>query len=196
MKKVPSRATKKSAKSGTNTQIVREYETILSPSTSNNYLTLVHVPSEIAEAFKSEGVKRVVACLISDVGEHQYQCGLLPVGAGKTGVMINKAIRTKLGIFEGARLRVRLSKDESEYGLEMPEELAELMRQDEEGDRLFHELTDGKRRSLIYLVSSVKNSERRIERAITVIEHLKEHGGKVDYKRLYNDLKVSKRFEE
>ncbi|MFY7997091.1 MAG: YdeI/OmpD-associated family protein [Candidatus Kapaibacteriota bacterium] len=196
MKKASSRTTKQSAKSGINTQTVREYETILSPSTSNNYLTLVHVPSEIAEAFKSEGVKRVVACLISDVGEHQYQCGLLPVGAGKTGIMINKAIRTKLGIFEGARLRVRLSKDESKYGLEMPEELAELMRQDEEGDRLFHELTDGKRRSLIYLVSSVKNSERRIERAITVIEHLKEHGGKVDYKRLYNDLKVSKRFEE
>ncbi len=196
MKKVPSRATKKSAKSGTNTQTVREYETVLLPSTSNNYLTLVHVPPEIAEVFKSEGVKRVVACLTSDIGEHEYQCGLLSVGSGNTGIMINKTIRTKLGIFEGTRLRVRLSKDESEYGLEMPEELAELMRQDEEGDRLFHALTDGKRRSLIYVVSSVKNSERRIERAIRVIEHLKEHGGKVDYKRLYNDLKVSQRFEE
>ena len=175
---------------------VREYETGLLPSGSNNYLVLVPVPDDIAEAFKSEGVKRVVACLISEAGEHDYQCGLLPVGDGKTGIMINKTIRTKLKIGEGSRLLVRLRRDDSEYGLAMPEEFAELMRQDDEGNRLFHALTKGKQRSLIYVISSAKNSERRIERAITVIEHLKEHHGKIDYKRLYDDMKVSKRFEE
>ncbi len=187
---------KKSVKSRSEAQGVREYETVLLPSTSNNYLTLVRVPEDIAEAFKNEGVKRVVACLISDNGEHEYQCGLLPVGDGNTGIMINKTIRTKLSIGEGSRLLVRLRKDESEYGLEMPEELQELMNQDDEGSRLFHALTKGKQRTLIYVVSSVKSSERRIERALTVVAHLKEHYGKIDFKRLYEDMKVSKRFEE
>ncbi|TAE30965.1 MAG: DUF1905 domain-containing protein [Candidatus Kapaibacterium sp.] len=200
MKKNTTNITQKSptntVKSSLSAQEIREYETVLLSSTSNNYLTLVHVPNDVAEAFKNEGVKRVVACLVSNKAEHEYQCGLLPVGEGNTGIMINKKIRTKLSIGEGSRLLVRLRADESEYGLEMPEELAELMNQDEDGSRLFHALTKGKQRTLIYVVSSVKNSERRIERALTVVAHLKEHYGKIDFKRLYEDLKISHRFEE
>jgi hypothetical protein len=192
----PKTSAKISMKPNSSKKGEHEYETVLLPSGSNIYLTLVHVPDDIAEAFKNEGVKRVVACLISEAREHEYQCGLIPLGDGKTGIMINKTIRTKLKIGEGSRLLVRLRTDDSEYGLEMPEELAELMLQDDEGSRLFHALTKGKQRTLIYVVASQKRSDRRIERAITVIEHLKEHYGKIDYKRLYDDMKVSKRFEE
>jgi Domain of unknown function (DUF1905)/Bacteriocin-protection, YdeI or OmpD-Associated len=171
------------------------FEGTLDASESKIYQTHILVPATIASALLSHGAKRVVATIKSNDGDYQYQCGLIPFGKGKTGIMVNKHIRTTLKLQEGTKVHVHLQKDTSEYGLAMPEEFEELLRQDEDGSRLFHALSQGKQRTLLYIVSSVKNSERRIERAVTVMQHLKEHQGKVDYKNLYENLKVSKRFE-
>lgn len=171
------------------------FEATLQSSESKIYQTHVVVPNEIASHFLAEGTKRVVAMLIAENMSMEYQCGLIPRGKGKTVIMVNKDYRTKLNIDAGSKVIVQLRKDDSEYGLEMPEELAELLRQDAEGDRLFHTLPEGKQRTLLYIVSSMKNPTRRIERAIAVVEHLKAREGKIDYRQLYNDLKVSKRFE-
>jgi hypothetical protein len=170
-----------------------EFEATLVASESKIYQTHIIVPPEIAAAYKQNDVKRVVASLSSASGEVEYQCGLIPRGGGKTAIMVNKDIRAKLKIDNGSPVFVRLRKDDSEYGLEMPEELAELLRQDDEGDRLFHALTPGKRRTLLYIVASVKSSARRIERAIRIVEHLKSRNGEVDYKQLYHDLNISRR---
>lgn len=171
------------------------FEAMLQSSESKIYQTHVVVPNEIVSHFLAEGTKRVVAILIAENMSVEYQCGLIPRGKGKMVIMVNKDHRTKLSIDAGSKVLVQLRKDDSEYGLEMPEELAELLRQDAEGDRLFHALPEGKRRTLLYIVSSMKNPTRRIERAIAVVEHLKAREGKIDYRQLYNDLKVSKRFE-
>jgi uncharacterized protein YdeI (YjbR/CyaY-like superfamily) len=71
----------------------------------------------------------------------------------------------------------------------MPPELAELLAQDDEGDRLFHALTPGKIRTLLYMVGQPKNSELRLHRALVVVEHLKQHQGKIDYKQLNLSLR-------
>lgn len=177
------------------TQPPFDFEAALQSSESKIYQTHVVVPSEIASRFHAEGTKRVVAKLTSESMSVEYQCGLIPRGKGKTVIMVNKDHRAKLSIDAGSVVLVQLRKDDSEYGLEMPEELAELLRQDAEGDRFFHALPEGKRRTLLYIVSSMKNPIRRIERAIAVVEHLKAREGKIDYRQLNNDLKVSKRFE-
>ncbi|MCU0427887.1 MAG: YdeI/OmpD-associated family protein [Candidatus Kapabacteria bacterium] len=171
------------------------FEGVLESSASKIYQTHVIVPSEIASALLAKDVKRVVATLYVGEQSHEYQCGLIPRGKGKTVIMVNKEIRRMLRIDAGAKVTVTLRQDDSEYGLEMPEELAELMRQDEEGNRLFHALTEGKQRTLLYVVSSVKKSERRIERAMVLLDHLKKQQGKIDYKKLYQELKVSNRYE-
>lgn len=171
------------------------FESVMEASESRIYQTHLIVPADIASALLANDAKRVVATLHAREHQYEYQCGLIPRGKGKTVIMVNKEIRTKLKIDAGARVKIQLRKDESEYGLAMPEELAELMHQDEEGNRLFHALTEGKQRSLLYVVSSQKNPQRRIERAIVVIEHLKAHNGKVDSKQLYQELKVSNRYE-
>lgn len=171
------------------------FEAALQSSESKIYQTHVVVPNEIASHFLADGTKRVVAMLIAENMSVEYQCGLIPRGKGKTVIMVNKDYRTKLNIDAGSKVIVQLRKDDSEYGLEMPEELAELLKQDTEGDRLFHTLPEGKQRTLLYIVSSMKNPTRRIERAIAVVEHLKAREGKIDYRQLNNDLKVSKRFE-
>ena len=89
-----------------------------------------------------------------------------------------------MGLKIGSKVSVKLCKDESEYGLPMPEELAELLAQDEEGDRLFHALTPGKIRTLLYIIGQPKNSDDRLHRALAVVEHLKMYKGKIEYKQL------------
>jgi uncharacterized protein YdeI (YjbR/CyaY-like superfamily) len=66
----------------------------------------------------------------------------------------------------------------------MPEELEELLLQDPEGDMYFHELTPGKQRNLIYMVSKPKGVDTRIKKALVIVQHLKEVKGQLDFKML------------
>jgi uncharacterized protein YdeI (YjbR/CyaY-like superfamily) len=54
------------------------------------------------------------------------------------------------------QIPVRIERDHSEFGHEVPEELQVLLDQDEEGNAFFRALTPGKQRSLIYLVSVIR----------------------------------------
>src|SRR5687768_17383041 len=145
----------------------------------------VKVPKDIAAHFLEKGIKRVVANLNNSV---TFQCGLMPAGDGVYFININKKIRDHLKIKEGSKLNVTLTKDESEYGLPFPDELKELLDQDAEGNKLFHELTPGKQRNMSYAVSQVKNVDLRIHRALVVIEHLKKNKGKINFRELYQEL--------
>lgn len=147
------------------------------------------VPDVIAQVFIGGGSKRVV-CRLNDALE--YQCALVSRGDNQYVITVNKANRDKLGLKPGSPLRVRLWKDESEYGLPVPEEFAELLKQDEEGNTYFHALTAGKQRNILYLVNQGKTPDKRIDLGIVVLEHLKKMNGKLDFKILYNDLKTSK----
>jgi uncharacterized protein YdeI (YjbR/CyaY-like superfamily) len=71
----------------------------------------------------------------------------------------------------------------------MPAEFNEVLKQDREGNKLFHALTAGKQRSLLYLVGKVKNIDRRIHTALVVVEHLKKNEGRIDGNTLYSELK-------
>ena len=69
---------------------------------------------------------------------------------------------------------VSLKKDESEFGMEVSEELKELLDQDAEGMRRFKMLPPGKQRYIIHYVNTVKSSQKRIDRAILLITNLKK----------------------
>lgn len=155
---------------------------------SNNRLWGCHfdVPRRIAKQLIDGGSRRVF-CRLNDSVE--YQCALLPHGDGSFVIIVNKNLRVTLGLSFGMEVRVSLRKDRSEYGLPMPEELKELLRQDRKGNTLFHALTRGKQRTLLYIVGTVKNQEKRLTRAITVVDHLKANRGKINYKRLSASLK-------
>lgn len=156
---------------------------------SNNKLWGAHfqVPVVVAGALTDSKEDRRVVCRLNDRVE--YQCALLPFGDGKLVITVNKKIQTQLKLQEGSVLQVSLRKDESEYGLPMPEELKELLAQEDEGNRYFHALTPGKIRTLLYIAGQPKNSETRLRRAIAIVEHLKKTQGKIDYKLLNQELK-------
>ena len=144
------------------------------------------IPEEIAKEYIRPDSKRVV-CTLN--GTDSYQCAILTSGEGYYFVNVNKKLRDKLGLLVGDVVEVSLEKDESKYGLPMPEEFQEMLNQDPEGNELFHALTPGKQRNLLYIAGGVKSSNLRIERAIVIVEHLKIHGGKIDFKALNQEMK-------
>jgi len=57
--------------------------------------------------------------------------------------------------------------------VELPEELIEVLAQDEEGNNIWQSFTPGLQRSLAYYVQSVKNTDSRIKRSLELIHKAK-----------------------
>ena len=146
----------------------------------------VKVPESVTACFLKENHKRVI-CTLN--GKVTFQAALMPNRNGCHFININKQTRDKLKLKIGSEVCVKLKKDESKYGLPLPEEMEVLMQQDPEGDKLFHALTPGKQRSLLYIIGKPKRSETRLKKAVVIMEHLKVNQGKIDFRRLNEDMK-------
>ncbi len=145
------------------------------------------VPDDVARAYV-DGTNRRVICTLN--GKESVQCALMGKG-GSWFINVNKKLRDKLGLVIGQEILVRIEKDKSEYGMDMSEELEELLDQDEEGKALFLALTMGKRRSLIYWAKQVKSPDKRLTRALVMLEHLKRNSGELDFRMMLDDLKAA-----
>lgn len=140
----------------------------------------VKVDPEIVDHYKSQKVKR----LIAHIGEITFHCALMPEGNGIYFININKEIRKQLKLEEGDVVEVKLEEDNSKYGMPISEEMEELLKQDEQGNHYFHQLTPGKQRNLIHMVNTMKTSNKRLEKALMIFNYLKEGEGKLDFKEL------------
>lgn len=144
------------------------------------------VPDQVAQAFLDAETRRVV-CTLN--GVLTFQCALMPNKNGFYFININKANRKKLNLEIGSEVEVYLEQDESKYGLPVPEEFQALLELDDEGSQLFHQLTPGKQRTLLFLIGKPKTSNTRLKKAIVVIEYLKSTKGKLDFKELNQAFK-------
>ena len=138
------------------------------------------IPDEIAAQF-IEGNNRRVICRINDI--HSMQCALMPSSEGYF-LLINKSLVSKLGLLIGEKVLIKLEKDRSEFGHEVPDVFSALLEQDEEGREYFYKLTPGKQRSLIYIVGKVKNLDSQLVKSLAILEHLRDEKGKLDFKKL------------
>lgn len=143
------------------------------------------VSDEIAQPF-IEGENRRVICTLNN--DHTIQAALMP-NKGAWFILLNKEVRDKLGLTTGDEVQVRLIKDESTYGMEMPEELQVLLEQDEMGRQRFESFTPGKQRSLIYIVKKMKRPESRLSKALAIVDYLRSTDGPIDFKALNEVIK-------
>ncbi len=150
----------------------------------------IEIPEKAVADFLGKEHKRVV-CRLND--SYEFQCALMPMGEGQYFINVNATIRKKLNLREGDEVWTEIKPDESIYGLPMPIELEEVLKLDPDGDRIFHELTPGKQRTLLHLVGLPKSSEIRIKKAMVVVQYLKDVDGKLDFKELNTALKNANR---
>ena len=150
----------------------------------------IPVPDQIAHQMMDEKNRRVLVWI---KGQGPFHMALMKVKS-YWYLILNNDLRKKLSLETGKPLEVKLERDHSEFGHEVPEEFQVLLDQDEEGNEYFRALTMGKQRSLIYLVTKVKNPESRMKKSLAILHHLKHAQGKLDFKQLnewikhYNNL--------
>lgn len=128
------------------------------------------IPEKIVK--KAGGIGTRLLCTVNS--EKPYQCGMVSLGNGTAYISINKKRLKDAGLTKGDEVQVSLEPDTSEYGMEVPDELQELFKQDSVGFKRFEGLTPGKQRYIINYVATVKSPQLRVDRAILLIENLKK----------------------
>jgi len=147
------------------------------------------VPDIYVQEFKVNKINRLI-CNLDD--KLDFNCALTPKGDGVYFIIVNAQIRKKLGLVLGSEIEVILKPDKSKYGMPMPEEMQEILNQDEEVNKYFHELTKGAQRSLLYLIGKPKTSETRLKKAILITRYLKLAKGNLDFKEMNAFMKESR----
>ena len=159
---------------------------------SNVYNRHLKLPTDVYEQWRKENKEKRILWSVNNGDKHSS--ALMPYGNGIYYIILNKELCKKQQIEIGDDLLVRISKEESKYGISLPEEMEILLEQDKEGSQYFHSLTPGKIRSLLHLIGKPKSSNIRLRKAITTLNYLKKVHGKLDFKELNQAYKDSNKF--
>jgi hypothetical protein len=129
----------------------------------------IRIPAEVASTFRT--AKGAIRVLCAVEGNAEFPCALNPRG-NEYIIIVSKAFikQHKLAGLQNFQISIRPDPDN---GLRMPEELREVLDQDEWGSRLFGALLPGRKRGYIYYVRSAKSIDTRIKRAFEIVEKLK-----------------------
>lgn len=149
---------------------------------------ILRFPKALVAAFEFKGNLRRVICTLNAI--ETINCSLFP-SKESYFITLSKKLREKLGVEVGDIVNVELRKDTSKYGMPMPEEFAEVLRQDPEGDALFNKLSPGDQRLMLKLVVFVKDTDRRIARSLTGLELLKRSAGKFVYSEQHLAMRLA-----
>ncbi len=146
----------------------------------------VKVSEEVYQPFAEAKIKRILVSYNDGAPVHN---AFLSKDGGKF-IKLNKVTMKKEGLIVGDEVIVKIEEDKSKYGVPLAPEMEELLKQDLDGEALFHKLTDGKIRSLLFKINSYKSSDKKIETAIVILEHLKANNGVLDWKMLNDAFKI------
>ncbi len=154
------------------------------------YSTVFLIPrSVVAELPEREHNASRVICRINDAGE--IHSGLMADGQGGYFIMVSKAVRRRFALEIGDQVTLSITPDDSDYGIPLPAEAAELWEIDPEARAIFHTLSPGHQRNLLYQIDKLKRPESRAKKAVQIHEYLKHTGGKLDYREFNAWIKAT-----
>lgn len=164
-----------------------QFQSVLEKFDTNLNLWGYHfmVPDEVAFLLLDGNDRRVKCTLFST---ETISCALMPKD-GHYFILVNAGLRKKFQLELGDKVEVELEKDDSEFGMPVPEEFQVAMDMDEEGAKFFQQLSPGKKRSLLYIAGKVKGTDSRIKKSLAILHHLRQVHGKLDFKRLAETIK-------
>lgn len=106
-------------------------------------------------------------------GSMTFHCGLNPLGEGRGYITLSRQRLQELAARAGDKVAVELKPDTSKFGMAVPAEFREVLKQDPEAKQRFAGLKPGKQRTLLHHVSGAKSVDLRIERSLRLMENLK-----------------------
>ncbi len=151
-------------------------------------LHYVEVSSSILEElgkFEHGKFNQRIWIQINNCEKEKWQGGIVALGGGDGYVTISQARMKKFGVHFGEEVTVHLVKDDSEFGIEVAPEFLAVLESDPEAKQRFDQLKKGFQRYMLYYTIQVKSSEKRVERALMLLNNLKRTTpGKEDFKDL------------
>jgi Domain of unknown function (DUF1905)/Bacteriocin-protection, YdeI or OmpD-Associated len=135
-----------------------------------NGMHYILLDAKTVKPFLKDNNKRV-KCKLNNV--HEFHCAIMPKKEGGFYINIGASICKKLKVKNGVIVEAIFSKDNEPYQFEMPEPLKVVLEDDRKAHEIFHALSLGKQRSLMYLVGLVKSEDKQIERALRIAEKIK-----------------------
>lgn len=126
------------------------------------------VPDEIIEQINKKGRIRTKGTM----NGHPFALAIQHLQTGERYFLVSAALRKAAKIQMSVPVQTEfVVVDENE--LDIPEELIAVLNEDPEGQAAFDKLTTGSKRGLIHYVTSVKNIDSRIKRAMQLVEKAK-----------------------
>jgi hypothetical protein len=132
----------------------------------HHYLPL---PTEVADAFRAAGVRRLVGTLNGVPIRRAIQGRR----NGERILIIGLDLLREIGAEYGDTVIAQLQPDPEPDRVDMPEELAIALEQDAEAGERFYGFTAGRRRGLALYVAQGKRPETRVARALEVAHKLR-----------------------
>jgi len=133
-------------------------------------MTFIGIGTSMAEKFVKKGVKR---CICTLNGKSNLHVALQSRKEEGYFIYISKRVLKELSLKKGMTVQMELKEDESQFQFEEAEEWNEVLATDPIAKDIFDQLTPGNQRSILYLITRVKSSEKRIERSLHIAEQLK-----------------------
>lgn len=165
---------------------MQEFKSTIEAFQNDVYGLHIPLPDEINHFFETNYKDKRV---LYSVNATEKRPGGIMKCANYHYLLLNKEFVKRNHWHRGQQVQISIEKDTSEYGMPMPEELQVVMDQDDMVKAYFDKLTPGKQRNLIYIVAKIKSSDKRINKALAIAEHLNEVEGKLDFKMLNETIK-------
>lgn len=106
-------------------------------------------------------------CILDEKVE--YSCGLNHLGDGNFYIIVATKVLKSLSKHLGDTVAFEIFEDPNPLGVEVPEVLEVLLDQDDEAKAIYDKLTDGKKRSLIYTIKSVRDLDKQVNKALNFL---------------------------
>lgn len=129
--------------------------------------TVIEIPDEVKDQLPKGRLRAK-----GTFNKTPFALGILHRKDGAWYFSVSAGMRKEIGIESGDPVNVSFHLVDPEI-VEVPEELQAVLDQDDEARKAWDELTFGYRRSLIHYVTSVKNVDSRIKRAIELLDKAK-----------------------
>lgn len=139
---------------------------------TDGFMGALIIPDDIAQQLAVDKIKRVVAIVTAQEHKLTLYAGVAKKH-GLVYLMFSKANQKLLAVTTGDAIQVSMKEDTSKYQAPMTEELEAVLLSDYEAYEIFERLTPGKQRNIIFMVYKIKDSQKRVDVALNIVENLK-----------------------
>ena len=139
----------------------------------------IEIPEYIA-ADLLQGKSKIRTILTFDTGQQFHRAIQKRKLDGFTYISLGNTVLKEAKARVGETIEFTMELDNTKYGMPMPAELGELLKQDEEGAAVFDSLNAGLQRSFLHYIGMAKTFDTRMKRSLQLVENIKR--GKSSFK--------------